>query len=539
MVLAAFRDVSLKADPGTPTEATTTTYYQSGTSCGALSSGSNVNNKPCEISTTLNGSKVADAKYAYDSQGNLLTTSVWNGSAWIGQTTPNTYNSNGTIATTYDVANNATTYSYNSSGYVSCESCTNFPFPTSITKGGLTSSSTWNGVGGVKLSNTDPNGKTTNYGYTSSGGTADPFWRLSSVTDPLQNEVWKTYPTGSSPDTANSSFTFGLSIQNVTATTDGYGRTINVQREQGPSSTNYDTTTTLYTWADNYRKVQTTRPCTATSGSQCSFSFGVTTALLDPLGRPYAVTDGGGGTVTHTYSNNGTSSYYDLYALTPAPAGETQTGKRTQVGYNGVGWVTSVCHIGSTASTGSGTACPSTSYNGAVDAYTYTQGTGYTEVFVTRAGSQQHTKLYDALGRVTSVTTPEGGTALNTYDTVPSYCSGNASAYPGKLIGSAYANGNEACYQYDALGRTTVITGMNGSSVACRRFYYDNSTGALGAIPTGITISNPSGRMVEAETDNCTSPITSSTMITDEWFSYDADGHTTDMWELTPNSGQY
>ena len=29
------------------------------------------------------------------------------------------------------------------------------------------------------------------------------------------------------------------------------------------------------------------------------------------------------------------------------------------------------------------------------------------------------------------------------------------------------------------------------------------------------------------------------TMITDEWFSYDKDGHVTDMWEKTPHSGTY
>jgi len=40
--------------------------------------------------------------------------------------------------------------------------------------------------------------------------------------------------------------------------------------------------------------------------------------------------------------------------------------------------------------------------------------------------------------------------------------------------------------------------------------------------------------MVEAATTNC-----STTLLTDIWFSYDKDGHVTDQWELTPNSGQY
>jgi hypothetical protein len=54
--------------------------------------------------------------------------------------------------------------------------------------------------------------------------------------------------------------------------------------------------------------------------------------------------------------------------------------------------------------------------------------------------------------------------------------------------------------------------------------------------PSGSTLNNLAGRLMEAETDNCTFPITA---ITDEWFSYDPDGNVTDIWELTPHSTQY
>jgi RHS repeat-associated protein len=136
-----------------------------------------------------------------------------------------------------------------------------------------------------------------------------------------------------------------------------------------------------------------------------------------------------------------------------------------------------------------------------------------------------------------SSTTPEGGTVTYAYDSLPSACNGHAFALPGKLIETAFANGNYSCYQYDALGRTTAITGISGSNLLCKRFFYDGSSGATGTIPTGVTAPlNPDGRMVEAETDNCTTPITP---ITDEWFSYDKDGHMADMWELTPHSGLY
>jgi RHS repeat-associated protein len=107
------------------------------------------------------------------------------------------------------------------------------------------------------------------------------------------------------------------------------------------------------------------------------------------------------------------------------------------------------------------------------------------------------------------------------------------------------ANGSTMCYEgYDALGRLGAIegNGPSGGNVAgwCARFFYDNSTGAWGSIPSGITISNGYGRLVEAETDTCDSfPVTSTSNYTDEWFSYDKDGHMTDMWEKTPNSTTY
>ena len=92
-------------------------------------------------------------------------------------------------------------------------------------------------------------------------------------------------------------------------------------------------------------------------------------------------------------------------------------------------------------------------------------------------------------------------------------------------------NGNSICYAYDSLGR---VTKVNANGTTCRLFYYDNSTGFSGTIPPGDSVSNSAGRMVEAATSNC-----STTLLTDFWFSYDADGHVTDQWESTPNSGQY
>ena len=60
----------------------------------------------------------------------------------------------------------------------------------------------------------------------------------------------------------------------------------------------------------------------------------------------------------------------------------------------------------------------------------------------------------------------------------------------------------------------------------CRWFYYDNSSGYTGTLPSGIALTNQYGHLVEATTDACVAVVshTSSTIITDEWFAYDKDG---------------
>jgi RHS repeat-associated protein len=499
----------------TPTSATTIAYGSSNGSGGCSSIGNNVNNKPCTVVTTQSGAVVGYSQFTYDVHGNLLKTyaSPNGGTSFLSNATNNVYNSNGTPSVTYDVANNSTTYAYSSNSYLSCGSCTNYPFPTSITKGGLTTYSTWNGAGGVKLTDTDASGNTTSYGYT------DPLNRVTSIQDPLGNIVYKTY----SATSLTSTFAFGSSVNNTTITTDGYGRPINTQTQEGPSASNYDTVSTAYGWSTNYKTIATSQPCVTTSGGLCST---VHTNYMDPLGRLYQESTTNNETLTHTYTQND-----DLAVLTPAPSGEKI--KQVQKQYDGLGRVTKSCAIGNASTTACGQSTGSAS--GVTTSTAYTSAAGSQTVSSTR-GAQTRSQTVDGLGRVTSSMTPEGGTATIVYDTLPSACNNRAFANPGKLIYSGLANGNFSCYRYDSLGRVTAITGVSGSSGLCKRFFYDNSSGATGTIPSGITILYPYGRLVEAETDNCTLPITP---ITDEWSSYDKDGHVTDIWEKTPHSGVY
>ena len=112
-------------------------------------------------------------------------------------------------------------------------------------------------------------------------------------------------------------------------------------------------------------------------------------------------------------------------------------------------------------------------------------------------------------------------------------CPSGYQGLTGQLAAVNDPNGNLVCYAYDALGR---VTGVNANGTTCRHFYYDNSMGYSGSIPTGVSAPTYSlGRIVEAATDNCAS----GTLQTDLWFSYDKNGREIDLWQKTPNSGVY
>ncbi len=258
-----------------------------------------------------------------------------------------------------------------------------------------------------------------------------------------------------------------------------------------------------------------------------------TCEITDVLGRTtWTSTPVIGEYVSTVYTQNDV-----LSTLGPAPANENT--KSVQNEYDGLGRLTSSCKISSsTPPVGGSVPCAQKtgSSQGVLTTTSYATANGSQTVTSTRS-VQNRITTYDGLGRITYGYTPEGGAITYTYDTVSSSCTGNSYPYAGKLESVTFANGNINCYgQYDSLGRITAITGKSGTSYICRRFFYDNSSGATGTLPSGMSPANPDGRMVEAGTDNCTLPITP---ITDEWFSYDKVGNMTDMWELTPHSGQY
>ncbi|MFZ0300830.1 MAG: RHS repeat-associated core domain-containing protein [Candidatus Sulfotelmatobacter sp.] len=287
---------------------------------------------------------------------------------------------------------------------------------------------------------------------------------------------------------------------------------------------NYDTVSTFRGFSTVIPTIQTTNPCSVGSGASCPTTYGPTasgsvssTGVLTSI-----LTQSGSNAVAKTTYNEG-----DVTAiLGPAPSGENTKGIENE--YNGAGWLTSSCAISSVV-TGEGACGQRTGSNsGILTTVDYSASTGSEKVQSCRGSTQCPATITDGLGRVTTKFTPEGGTWTYTYDTA---CSSSYTNTAGRLAKTVDPNGNTLCYSYDALGRILLVNATNGTTSSCRGYWYDSAT----EFPTGVTVANGAGRMIEAYTWGCGE----TSAITDEWFSYDKDGRVTTEWQLTPNSTQY
>jgi RHS repeat-associated protein len=499
----------------TPLRATMTTY---------ASLGSNILNRPACLQVTGGNSPSSCGTVTgttnsitlwsnYSSQGNAGLIQHWiSGSTYATQGL--TYYPSGLVKVATDLGINAqgqnqTTYTY---GACNGSYLTNVAEPMS-----LSYSMTWDCIGEVPLSRTDENSRVTTYTYN------DPFWRVTSLQDPLLNTTSYNYTPTTSEAVMN--FNGGVSTSDTLITTDGLGRQIFKQTRQGPGLTTFDSVQTSYGWASAGPFTKTSLPYSGTVAQPAPTGTGSATTQSDAVNRPISVSDTGGGLTTSTYPQNDV-----LSVLSPAPNGENN--KQLQTQYDGLGRPTSSCAISSTVS--GNVSCgqnTNTSAKGVLTTISYTAAASGQTVSLTR-GSQTRSSTIDGLGRVIQKVTPEGGTRTYIYDTNSSCPSGYRGS-SGQLASVSDPNGNLLCYSYDALAR---VTGVNANGTTCRHFYYDNSSGYSGTIPTGVSApTNPNGRMVEAATDSCSS----GTLITDEWFSYDKNGNVTDQWQWSPHSTQY
>ncbi len=473
--------------------------------------GSGVNNKPCQVQLQNgSGTQLRNTYIQYGTTtnpGSLLSKAVLtSGSTYL--TTSATYNANGTMAASFDVNGNKTTYTQGAcnSGFV-----TKIVPPIST----LDTQYTWDpGCNGAKMmSATDPNGFSVSATYN------DPFWRATSKTDQLNNTMNISY--GYSPLTVESQMTFGSSDFDVFNTADALGRPLYAQQIEGPGGS-WDTSQMGYSWNTTGRATTKTMPCATTKGAGCSTA--TTTATHDALGRTLVVTDGGGGTITNTYTKQDV-----LTVLGPAPAGEVV--KQVQKEYNGLGQLVSLCQLSSaTGTTSCGQANGGTGY-----LTTYNYNADGTVASVVR-GSQTHSFTYDAIGRTLTATYPESGTTTYVYDGTSCW----STPTKGLLTYKTDATGTTIMYSYDSLNRMIVKGSYGPNSDGLFTIYvYDSAT------VNGQLMQKTAGRLAEQVTGSgpsCSTVSTclaSMTRVTDEGFSYTAHGEISDVYESTPHSGGY
>jgi len=400
-----------------------------------------------------------------------------------GSTTLNktfTYYDTGMAKTATDVNNGLTTFNYLDSS----TTCGN-AFPTSVTEAvsGLSRSTTWNCTGGVQLTSTDENGKTTTTAYSD----AD-FWRPASVTDPLGNQ--QTYYYQPNPTYPTFEVAWFMNFNNGSSQTsdlqyfDSLGRVYVDQKEQNPNSSTLDSVS--YAYDTNGRLYSVSMPCAIGWAGTCSTPK--TTKTYDALNRPLQTTDAGGGYLKYSYSQNDV-----LVTIGPTPTGSAENLKQRQLEYDSLGRLVSVCEI--TTSAPSGNCGQQTSASGYLTNYSYDalgNLTGVTQNAQPGGTAQSRSYNFDGLSRLTSETNPESGTTTYAYDSATG-CTGT---FNGDLVKRVDAVTNTVCFAYDLLHRNTSITysGSYASVTPSKYFVYDTAT------VNGVAMANAKTRLAEAYT---------------------------------------
>ncbi len=385
----------------------------------------------------------------------------------------------------------ATTYNY-TAGTASC----NNAFPTSISVPlSLSRSMTWNCTGGVLLTATDENSRTTTTTYSDSS-----FWRPASISFPDGGQTSFTYNTVSTP--WNVQFSSKIdSTHTLTSETvlDGFGRTTQTQLTSDPSGTVY----TDMTYDSVGRVGSRSNPYRTTSDP----TYGITSYQYDALNRVTQIARPGGSTVLPSYTRraaqvqdegNGTSRVSKIYQ------------------YDALGRLSYTCEVSSTTQLGispTPSACGlDIGGTGFLTSYGYDILDNVTSV--TQGGINPRTYAYDMLSRLTSEANPESGTTTYSYDT------GTAGDLYQRVAPKPNQTGTATVtttYSFDTVHRLTAKSYNDGTPTAS--FFYDE-TSVLGASPQ-----NPKGRLTHT---------TASGGQALSVFSYDNMGRVLNHWQWTP-----
>jgi RHS repeat-associated protein len=359
----------------------------------------------------------------------------------LGDTTTNSYDSNGNLVATTDPSGGVTSFTYDASGS-----------PASIT---------------------DANGGTTSFQYDGAG-------HLLQQTDALGHVTSYTYDADGNQLTRTATLTTPGGVRTlVTSTTyDAQGHVLTETDAEGNVTTNqYDaagqlTATidplgnkTSYVYDDRGEQIETTNPDGTTTQTQYD-AAGHVTAQIDELGRKTQfVYDALGRKVKTTYPDGtSTSTQYDAAGEVTAQADER--GNQTSFQYDAAGNQTAVTDALADQTT--------SAYDAANRLVSETDSLGHTTRFVLDpagrtvetdyADGSKSSVTLDAGGRVTARTDQDGITTHYQYDAlghltavVDALNQQTKYAYDeaGDLVSQTDANGHVTSYAYDGLGRRT------------------------------------------------------------------------------------
>ncbi|HVB58721.1 MAG TPA: RHS repeat-associated core domain-containing protein [Candidatus Acidoferrales bacterium] len=297
-------------------------------------------------------------------------------------------------------------------------SATQYSEPDSVTSGTsptqLKTSATYYASTGQIKTSTDENNLVTSFSY-------DTLHRPTSVSQTNGENVSYSYDDTHFTATTTTKVDSSKSVQQITAL-DGLGRP-NLTTTEDASDNVYSKVSTNYDLAG--RAYQTSNPYTGSTGSYW------TTTQFDVLGRPISVTLPDNSATTYSYSTN-TATVTD------------PTGKQRKSVMDAAGRLSSVYEPDPT--NGNSLTLQTS--------YTYNVMDELTQI---SQGSQTRTYVYDALGRLNSATTPEGGMVC--YGAVSGgTCNSNGYDNFDNLLYRTDARGVLTSYGYDGLNRLTGIS---------------------------------------------------------------------------------
>lgn len=412
-----------------------------------------------------------ETTYTYDGDGNLLSVEHPGGGIeeW-------TYNGDGTIATYEDARGKVTKYAYTAEGWVesvedpvgavTTSVYNDAGFAVSTTDALLHTSEMTRDATGRVLTSTDPLDRTTTTTYDADGN-------LTSATDPEGGVTSATFDvagqrTSKTDATSNvTTYTYTLGGQLATTTQPGSITSTNSYNALGQLISTTDplgrVTTFEYDTAGNL--TTTTRP----SGAEITDTY-------DLVGQLISRTDAAGEITTFEYDDAG-----QLISTTDPLDRETVTS------YTLEGWVDTVTLPDSSEILydydAAGNVTEVTDADGYVTTNVYDDAGRLVET--ERPGSSVTTYAYSLLGQLTVQTVPDSTTLTYDYDATgqlieidPSLTGAIATTYSyddaGRRVGVVDSTGNTTVV-YDAAGRLTSETDGNGNTVG---YNYD----ALGRV---------------------------------------------------------